>query len=176
VSASRLKLEITECTLMTDPKRAAPSLQELDEMGISMSLDDFGTGYSSLTYLKRLPVRELKIDKSFVMNMMQDSQDVAIVRTTIDLGRSLGMRVCAEGVEDQAAMELLTFYGCHDAQGYHISKPLPADQFAPFVDTLHATHAPLTHGTWGRAASGLAVPERTGIVVPTAPPLAVRAS
>ncbi len=93
VSASRLKLEITECTLMTDPKRAAPSLQELDEMGISMSLDDFGTGYSSLTYLKRLPVRELKIDKSFVMNMMQDSQDVAIVRTTIDLGRSLGMRV-----------------------------------------------------------------------------------
>jgi diguanylate cyclase (GGDEF)-like protein len=162
VAASRLKLEITECTLMTDPKRAAPSLQELDEMGISMSLDDFGTGYSSLTYLKRLPVRELKIDKSFVMNMTQDSQDVAIVRTTIDLGRSLGMRVCAEGVEDQAALELLTFYGCHDAQGYHISKPLPAEQLQPFVKALNASHAPLTHGSWARSDSGLSVPDRAG--------------
>jgi sensor c-di-GMP phosphodiesterase-like protein len=135
-------------------------------MGISMSLDDFGTGYSSLTYLKRLPVRELKIDKSFVMNMTQDSQDVAIVRTTIDLGRSLGMRVCAEGVEDQAALELLTFYGCHDAQGFHISRPLPADQLQPFVDGLHASHAPLTHGAWARAESGLAVPGRPGLAVP----------
>jgi predicted signal transduction protein with EAL and GGDEF domain len=129
-------------------------------------------------------VRELKIDKSFVMNMMQDSQDVAIVRTTIDLGRSLGMRVCAEGVEDQAALELLTFYGCHDAQGYHISKPLPAEQLQPFVDMLHASHAPLTHGAWARSDAGLAVPDRAGLAVPDRaglkvpgpPVVAVRAS
>jgi diguanylate cyclase (GGDEF)-like protein len=176
VPASRLKLEITECTLMTDPKRAAPSLQELDDMGIAMSLDDFGTGYSSLTYLKRLPVRELKIDKSFVMNMTQDSQDVAIVRTTIDLGRSLGMRVCAEGVEDQAALELLTFYGCHDAQGFHISRPLPAEQLQPFVDNLHAAHAPLTHGAWARAETGLAVPAHAGLRVPSVAAIPARAS
>jgi diguanylate cyclase (GGDEF)-like protein len=174
VPASRLKLEITECTLMADPKRAAPSLQELNDMGISMSLDDFGTGYSSLTYLKRLPVRELKIDKSFVMNMTQDTQDVAIVRTTIDLARSLGLRVCAEGVEDQAALELLSFYGCHDAQGFHISRPLPPAELHRFVRTLNDTRPMLTHGSWARHHSGLAVP--TGPAASTGPVASSRPS
>ncbi len=133
VPASSLKLEITEGMLMADPRRAMPVLAELEKMGLSLALDDFGTGYSSLAYLKRLPVAELKIDKSFVMHMTEDQADSTIVRTTIDMARNLGLHVVAEGVENQEALDLLVLFGCNLAQGYHISRPLPVDKADVFL-------------------------------------------
>jgi len=121
-----LQLEITENTIMTDPVRVLDVLARLSELGLAFSLDDFGTGYSSLSYLKRLPVQELKIDRSFVMHMDSDSNDAAIVRSTVDLARSLGLRVVAEGVENAPTWDQLAAFGCDLAQGYHLSRPLPA--------------------------------------------------
>ena len=109
-------------------------LTALRELGVELSLDDFGTGYSSLAYLKRLPVQEVKIDRSFVMRMQEDPEDAAIVRATTDLGRSLGLRVVAEGVEDDAAWQTLARIGCAIAQGYHLSRPLPADDLRLLLD------------------------------------------
>ncbi len=103
VPADRLELEITENTILTDPLRARAVLARLSELGVSLAIDDFGAGYSSLGYLKRLPVDVLKIDRSFVMNMSNDANDAVIVRSTIDLGHNLGLRVVAEGVEDELA-------------------------------------------------------------------------
>jgi EAL domain-containing protein (putative c-di-GMP-specific phosphodiesterase class I) len=125
VPPTQLELEITESTIMTDPARARSVLAELHAMGIGLSIDDFGTGYSSLGYLKRLPVDELKIDKSFVLNMTSDASDAAIVRSTVELGRNLGLSVVAEGVETQTMWEQLEEMGCHLAQGYLLSRPLP---------------------------------------------------
>jgi len=121
-----LVLEITESTLMADPKVARELLLRLRNMGLQLSIDDFGTGYSSLSYLKTMPVNEIKIDKSFVMGGMRDQKDVALVRSTIELGHSLGFKVVAEGVEDQETLDRLIEFGCDLAQGYHISRPLPA--------------------------------------------------
>jgi EAL domain-containing protein (putative c-di-GMP-specific phosphodiesterase class I) len=95
-------------------------------MGVLLVLDDFGTGYSSLTRLKRLPVSKVKIDKSFVQGMTSDDDDAAIVRSTVDLGRSLGLQVVAEGVESERAWLMLAELGCHVAQGYYLSRPVPA--------------------------------------------------
>jgi diguanylate cyclase (GGDEF)-like protein/PAS domain S-box-containing protein len=120
-----LTIEITESSLMADAGRAMDVLGCLREMGVSVSIDDFGTGYSSLAYLKRLPVQELKIDKSFVAHMATDENDAAIVRSTVGLAHDLGLHVVAEGVEDQAAWDLLSAMGCDVAQGYFISRPLP---------------------------------------------------
>jgi diguanylate cyclase (GGDEF)-like protein len=120
-----LALELTEETIMTDPQRAQDVLARLSELGIDLSLDDFGTGYSSLSMLKRLPVRELKIDRSFVMDMLEDCGDEAIVRSTVDLARNLGLRVVAEGVESAEAWDLLAEWGCDVGQGFHLSRPLP---------------------------------------------------
>ena len=114
---------------MDDPLRAESMLNRLSEQGFKLSIDDFGTGYSSLAYLKRLPVDELKIDKSFVMGMVTDEDDAKIVRSTIDLAHNLGLTVVAEGVETAAVMELLRALTCDEAQGYHISRPLPVDDF-----------------------------------------------
>jgi len=121
-----LQLEITENTIMTDPVRVLDVLARLSELGLAFSLDDFGTGYSSLSYLKRLPVQELKIDRSFVMHMDSDPNDAAIVRSTVDLARSLGLRLVAEGVENAPTWDQLAAFGCDLAQGYHLSRPLPA--------------------------------------------------
>lgn len=123
---SALTLEITESAIMTDPARAMAILNSLHEAGFRLSIDDFGTGYSSLAYLKKLPVSELKIDQSFVTNMVRDRDDAVICKSTIDLGHNLGLEVVAEGVEDQAALDLLGELGCDLAQGYHIARPLPA--------------------------------------------------
>ena len=100
-------LEITESTIMTDPVRALEVLGRLNEMGVQLSIDDFGTGYSSMAYLKNLPVHELKVDRSFVMQMTSNTSDAVIVRSTVDLGRNLGLRVVAEGVEDQTTWQEL---------------------------------------------------------------------
>ena len=119
-----LALELTEETIMTDPERAQDVLARLSELGIELSLDDFGTGYSSLGMLKRLPVRELKIDRSFITDLLEDEGDAAIVRSTVELAHNLDLRVVAEGVESAEAWDLLASWGCDVAQGYHLSRPL----------------------------------------------------
>ena len=129
VAASAFCLEITESAIMDDPQRAEAMLNRLSEQGFKLSIDDFGTGYSSLAYLKRLPVDELKIDKSFVMGMETGEDDAMIVRSTIDLAHNLGLTVVAEGVETAAIQDRLRALHCDEAQGYHIARPLPVDDF-----------------------------------------------
>jgi len=129
VAASAFCLEITESAIMDDPQRAEAMLNRLSEQGFKLSIDDFGTGYSSLAYLKRLPVDELKIDKSFVMGMETGEDDAMIVRSTIDLAHNLGLTVVAEGVETAAILEQLRTLACDEAQGYHITRPLPVEDF-----------------------------------------------
>ena len=128
VPPEQLELEITESTILADPTRVRTILDRLNALGLSLAIDDFGTGYSSLAYLKRLPVRTIKIDRSFVMDMLESSSDAAIVRSTVELGRNLGLRVVAEGVETEAAWELLREQGCTLAQGYLIGRPMPAEE------------------------------------------------
>jgi len=125
VSPSRLAVEITESTVMADPERALGIVSRLHAMGISISIDDFGTGYSSLAYLKHLPVTEVKIDKSFVLNMLQDDNDFRIVRGTTSLAHDLGLMTVAEGIETQEVWNRLCELGCDFAQGYFLSRPLP---------------------------------------------------
>jgi EAL domain-containing protein (putative c-di-GMP-specific phosphodiesterase class I) len=133
VAPGALLLEITENSVMADPNRVLGVLKALRVMGVELALDDFGTGYSSLAYLKRLPVHELKIDKSFVMNMAEDESDAVIVQSTIGLARNLGLRVVAEGVEDQAAWDSLAALGCDIAQGYYLSRPVPGTQLTAWL-------------------------------------------
>jgi EAL domain-containing protein (putative c-di-GMP-specific phosphodiesterase class I) len=128
-----LELEITESTIVADQVRALDVLTRLNGMGIGLSVDDFGTGYSSLAYLKDLPVSELKIDRKFVNNMTEDGDDAFIVRSTIDLGRNLGLQVVAEGVETEAVWDQLALLGCDVAQGYYLTRPLPADELTKWL-------------------------------------------
>jgi EAL domain-containing protein (putative c-di-GMP-specific phosphodiesterase class I) len=125
VPATALKLEVTESALMTDPLRALGSLARLRAIGVEIAIDDFGTGHASLSYLKQMPVEEIKLDRSFVRDMTSDKNDYTIVRSTIELAHDLGLRVIAEGVEDQATWDMLVKLGCDLAQGYHMSRPLP---------------------------------------------------
>jgi diguanylate cyclase (GGDEF)-like protein len=120
-----LCLEITESGFMDDPAHALRILEQLHQIGVHLSIDDYGTGYSSLSYIARLPVDELKIDRSFVMRMTKDDTTSMIVRSTIELGHSLGLKVVAEGVEDEASFRFLRELGCDQAQGYYMSRPLP---------------------------------------------------
>jgi EAL domain-containing protein (putative c-di-GMP-specific phosphodiesterase class I) len=121
-----LVLEITESAVMADPARALEVLGRLHALGVGLAVDDFGTGYSSMAYLKELPVDELKIDRSFVSQMATNPSDAVIVRSTIDLGHNLGLRVVAEGVETQHAWQELSALGCDIAQGYYLGRPMPA--------------------------------------------------
>ena len=133
VPASRLTLEVTESAVMADPARAVALLHQLRDLGVRLSVDDFGTGYSSLSYLKRLPVQEVKIDRSFVTALGNDAEDLPIVRAIVDLGRHMGLEVVAEGVEDAATLELLDSIGCHLAQGWHVSRAMPLDDLLPWL-------------------------------------------
>jgi diguanylate cyclase (GGDEF)-like protein len=126
-----LELEITESAIMADPARVREVVARLDELGVRLAIDDFGTGYSSLTYLKRLPVDVLKIDRSFVIGMASDESDRAIVRSTIDLGHNLGLTVVAEGVETRRLWDELRALGCDVAQGWHVAHPAPAEELGP---------------------------------------------
>jgi len=135
IPPARLVIEITESSLMADAARAMDVLSRLREMGVGISIDDFGTGYSSLAYLKRLPVDELKIDKSFVANMARDENDAAIVRSTIGLAHDLGLTVVAEGIEDHATWDLLAALGCDVGQGYFVSRPMPAAALGVWLTT-----------------------------------------
>jgi diguanylate cyclase (GGDEF)-like protein len=142
VPPSGLELEITESTILADPVRAMQVLSRLSRMGVRLAIDDFGTGYSSLAYLKRLPVDELKIDKSFVLGMDENENDAVIVRSTIDLGRNLGLRVVAEGIETGKAWHRLAALGCDTAQGYYLSPPVPAAQLTEWLQARSASESP----------------------------------
>jgi EAL domain-containing protein (putative c-di-GMP-specific phosphodiesterase class I) len=131
--ADALQLEITESMIMSDPDRALTTVTRLSDLGVRLSVDDFGTGYFSLANLRRLPIDELKIDRSFVSPMLQDESDLIIVRSTINLGHDLGLRIIAEGVEDGATLERLALLGCDLAQGYHLSRPMPSDAFSSWL-------------------------------------------
>ena len=133
LTASALDLEITESMLMSDPDRSLVTLSRLSQLGVGLSVDDYGTGYSSLANIRRLPIDELKIDRSFVSPMLSDESDLIIVRSTINLGHDLGLTVVAEGVEDEATLHRLEGLGCDLAQGYHFSKPLPAEAFHKWI-------------------------------------------
>jgi diguanylate cyclase len=133
VSPGLLELEITESTMLSDPVRTKRVLDKLSAMGVALSIDDFGTGYSSLSYLSQLPVNEIKIDRSFVMNMADCDNDAVIVRSTIDLARNLGLQVVAEGVETEEAWDELSQLGCTLAQGYYLSRPVPAKDLTQWL-------------------------------------------
>lgn len=139
--ASWLELEVTESAIMSNPLLAIANIKVLSEMGAQISIDDFGTGYSSMTYLKKLLVAKIKIDKSFVMEMSTDKNDSVIVQSTIDLGHNLGMKVVAEGVENAESWARLKELGCDAAQGYYMSRPLSAEKFSEW----------LTHSPWAGA-------------------------
>ena len=138
VDTALIVLEITESAIMDDPQRALQTLNRLHALGLKLSIDDFGTGYSSLAYLKRLPVDELKIDRSFVMNMETDLQDAKIVHSTVELAHNLGLSVVAEGVEGAKHWKLLAKLGCDEAQGFFIAKPMPGTDFMPWLEQWHA--------------------------------------
>ena len=133
IEPSWVIFEITEGSIMTDPTRALIIVERLKSMGFDFSIDDFGTGYSSMAYLKRLPVSELKIDKSFVLDMMSNESDAIIVQATIGLAHNLGLTVTAEGVENESALEMLSKMGCDIAQGYFFSKPIPKDDLLSWI-------------------------------------------
>jgi diguanylate cyclase (GGDEF)-like protein len=142
VGSEWLQLEITESIVMADPGRVLGVLKALRDMGIQLALDDFGTGYSSLAHLKRLPVHELKIDKSFVMNMTRDESDAVIVQSTIDLARNLRLRTVAEGVEDIDSWMHLAGLGCDVAQGYYLSRPVPAAELTAWLQAKESVPVP----------------------------------
>jgi diguanylate cyclase (GGDEF)-like protein len=139
-----LSLEVTESAIMVDAAHAQAMLQFFKDIGLRLSIDDFGTGYSSLSYLKKLPVDELKIDRSFVIHMATDRDDATIVRSTIDLGHNMGLKVVAEGVENEAAWEMLKAWGCDLAQGYYVSAPLPPDELVQWLEHMQSAFVSVT--------------------------------
>ncbi len=143
--AGRLSLEITETAIIDDPDAALAGLAMLTEAGIDLSIDDYGAGMSSLTYLKRVPARELKIDRLFAAELTKSHNDPMLMRSSIDLAHGLGMEVTAEGIETQAALALLRVMGCDRVQGYLTGRPMPLDRLVPFLDRhehLNAIEAP----------------------------------
>jgi EAL domain-containing protein (putative c-di-GMP-specific phosphodiesterase class I) len=130
---SLLTLELTETGFIEDPRRAVLMLDALAALGVCLSIDDFGTGYSSLSHLARMPVDEMKIDRSFVQSLESDSEFATVVRSAIDMGHGLGLKVVAEGIETPAAANRLRDFGCDIAQGYLYAKPMPLDAFAAWM-------------------------------------------
>ena len=137
IPPGRLELEITETGFMENLEDAVEKLRQLNSAGINIAVDDFGTGYSSLTYLKRMPVQHLKIDKQFIRDLLVNEDDTRIANTINDLGRSLNLAVIAEGVETHEQEFYLRQRGCQIAQGYYFSRPLAPDVFREFVDSFH---------------------------------------
>lgn len=129
---SLLELELTESILIQDTKTVLATVMHLKHMGVKLSIDDFGTGYSSLAYLKSFKVDKLKIDRSFICDLASDPENAAIVRAVVHMARSLGLRTIAEGVESQQALEHLRLYRCDEAQGYYLSRPVPAAAFIAY--------------------------------------------
>ncbi len=143
VPPARLELDVAETALLSEPVRSMDCIKKLSALGVQIAIDDFGTGYASLSYLKEMLVAKIKIDKSFVKNMAVNHNDAVIVRSTVELGHNLGLKVVAEGVESQAVWDKLKILGCDDAQGYHMGRPLSADGFSEW----------LLQSPWGLKAS-----------------------
>ncbi len=137
MTPSKLTLEITESELMEDPRMAKDVLEQLGALGVATAIDDFGTGYSSLTYLKDLPISQIKIDQSFVAGMMNRTEDLAIVRSMVELGHNLGLEVVAEGVADKETLDALAALGCDMAQGFFIAEPLPHAELLDWLGDHH---------------------------------------
>lgn len=142
VAPDRLELEITESAIMGEPQTAMRTMKRIRDLGVNFSIDDFGTGYSSLAYLKKLPVTAMKIDKSFVLNMDQDRDNAVIVRSMIDLGHNLGLKVIAEGVETNSAKTMLTDFGCDVGQGYYFSRPIAATEITKLLQSPAGVPSP----------------------------------
>ncbi|MEU3453054.1 EAL domain-containing protein [Micromonospora sp. NPDC006766] len=140
VPPDRLQVEITEGALMADPRRVLASISQLHRIGVGIALDDFGTGYSSLQHLRRLPLSEVKVDRSFVLGMVEDPDDAAIVRSMIELAGALGLRVVAEGVEDERTWRLLHAAGCDIAQGWFHARPMPAGELVAWLARYRPVH------------------------------------
>jgi len=134
-----LELELTESMLVSDEQQSLQRLRILKKMGIQLAIDDFGTGYSSLSYLKHFPLDRLKIDKSFINDILSDPDDAAITEAIIAMGHSLKLQVIAEGVETQEQLAFLQDRGCDDIQGYHLSKPLSEHDLASFIAARPST-------------------------------------
>tara|TARA_R100001079_G_scaffold70348_1_gene37100 strand:- start:175 stop:588 length:414 start_codon:yes stop_codon:yes gene_type:complete len=130
---------------MEDPEEAMATLNRLRELGVTLSVDDFGTGYSSLSQLRKLPVQELKIDKSFVLRLDTEPQDQLIVRSTIDMAHGLGLKVVAEGIENLEAWRLLQHWGCNLAQGFYLSRPVAPEDLPETARALADRREELTH-------------------------------
>ena len=128
-----LELELTESILLSNTEQVLAIVRRLKSLGVRLSIDDFGTGYSSLSYLKRFAVDKLKIDRSFVADLLTDPDDGAIVLAIVQMARGLALKTIAEGVEDAAVARRLVELGCEEAQGYLFARPLPADEFAAFL-------------------------------------------
>jgi EAL domain-containing protein (putative c-di-GMP-specific phosphodiesterase class I) len=133
VAPDRLTLEITEDGVVEGIDRHLPTLQRLHDLGVRLAVDDFGTGYSSLSYLRRLPVHEVKVDRSFVQGMATDPGDLAIVRAVVDISRHFGLAVVAEGVESELTLDLLDEIGCDIGQGFLFSRPLPYERLEAWL-------------------------------------------
>ncbi|SBT37262.1 putative bifunctional diguanylate cyclase/phosphodiesterase [Micromonospora narathiwatensis] len=149
VRPDRLQVEITEGALMADPRRVLASISQLHRIGVGIALDDFGTGYSSLQHLRRLPLSEVKVDRSFVLGMVDDPDDAAIVRSMIELAGALGLRVVAEGVEDERTWRLLHAAGCDVAQGWFHARPMPAGELAAWLARYRPVRPVVTADTDG---------------------------
>ena len=138
LSGDGLEVEITESLLARDMDHTLHVLVALKELGVHVSVDDFGTGYSSLSYLKRFPIDRLKMDQTFVRDLVSDADDRAIATAIVTLGHSLGMRVIAEGVETDAQMNILRDMGCDEVQGYYLGRPIAADEMTRALRDYHA--------------------------------------
>ena len=150
VAADRLTIEITEHSVIADPDGAIAILEALRAIGVRLSVDDFGTGYSSLTYLSRLPVHQLKIDRSFVTNLLTNQRDEAIVRSILDLAKNLDLEVVAEGVEDPAVLARLGELGCDLVQGFWVARPMPPARLAAWREDLMTARPSLPSPTPSR--------------------------
>jgi EAL domain-containing protein (putative c-di-GMP-specific phosphodiesterase class I) len=133
VSAERLEIELTESSVMSNPEDAVRTLEYLEAMGLRIAIDDFGTGYSSLGYLKRFPIRALKVDRSFVRDVTSDPDDAAITQAVISMAHSLELQVVAEGVETEAQLAFLIQYGCDEVQGFLFSRPIPGAECGALI-------------------------------------------
>jgi EAL domain-containing protein (putative c-di-GMP-specific phosphodiesterase class I) len=136
VDPKYFEIELTESVLMKNTQQAKKTLALFQKEGIEIAIDDFGTGYSSLAYLKKFPINRLKIDKTFIDDLPADTDDIAITKAIISMGKSLGMRVVAEGVEEKEQLDFLMEQGCDEVQGYCFSKPLLADEFVTFINIM----------------------------------------
>ena len=135
IKPEMLLLEITESCVVVDQERVIKVIAELRKMGLQLSIDDFGTGYSSIAYLKKFPAQEVKIDKSFITDMLQNEDNAVIVKSTIEMVHNIGRKVVAEGVEDEETMQFLVELGCDIIQGFHLCRPLPDNELQQWLDT-----------------------------------------